>query len=409
MYMSQLALDYEKEDRRYEYCLRELYKKLGKELKLVKIERPGLEDVQEFDYFYGDFKSEINKIEAELDEGDELLLNTSSGTPAMKSAIVVLATLGDVNGQLIQVTTPEKTINTHVHENYDVKTLWELDPDNKPDHVNRCKPITCPSIVRYKNEEMIKKLISSYDYNAALDIVRMMNTEYTQNYIHLVEYACLRSQLDFDALTKLVNQYEIKLQLPVMTSVYRNTVEYALSLFVKAERGEYAEFVRGLTPLILELYVQLLKKETKINARDYCFIDKYSGGYKWNARKVENDNKTKAWLNIWNEYYSREFQYGYLQAIHLLLIIRERCGKDMVDKAELLRAVEENVRNSAAHEIGTVTAETVVKMTGYSCDKIISTIKDLFSYSGVVNNPDVWDSYCKMNQYIIDQIGSADV
>ena len=168
MYMSQLILNYEKEDGRYEYCLRELYKSLGKELKLVKIERPSLEEVQEFDYFYGDFKAEINKVEAELDAGDELLLNTSSGTPAMKSAIVVLATLGDVNGQMIQVTTPEKTINTHVHENYDVQTLWDLNPDNKPDHVNRCKPITCPSIVRYKNEEMIKKLISSYDYNAAL-------------------------------------------------------------------------------------------------------------------------------------------------------------------------------------------------------------------------------------------------
>lgn len=404
MYMSKYTLEMESEDNRYTYCLSELYKSFGKALDYKMIERPDLVEVQEFDFFYDDFKEEIQKISRTMSEGDLLFLNTSSGTPAMKSALVVLATLGDIDGRLIQVSTPEKTINKHDHDNYDVRFLWEYNPDNTEGYVNRCKEITCPSIVRLKNEEMIKQFLDSYDYSAALNVARNMNAEDTKKYIHLLEFANYRTQLDYSSMSKVSDMSEIKAMLPVLTSKYRNTVEYALSLFIKAKCGYCDDFVRGLTPLILEIFIILIEKQTGLNARDYCY---FKGGFRWDIKKIQTNETSKEWLDIWNNEYKEGFRADFIKSKELLLVIREKCNEVIVNKAELLRDVEENVRNSAAHEIGMVTAETIKQTTGYSSSEIIETIKSIFKYAGVITDYSKWDSYDDMNAAIFKVIGTT--
>ena len=405
MYMSKYALERESEDNRYTYCLTKLYETMGKPLNYQMIERPDLIEVQEFDFFYDDFKAEIQSISKTMSEGDILYLNTSSGTPAMKSALVVLATLGDIDGRLIQVTTPDKTINKHDHDNYDVKFLWEYNPDNSGGYINRCKEISCPSIVRLKNEEMIRQFLDSYDYSAALNVARNMNLEDTKSYIHLLEFADYRSHLDYKSMSKVCDMSEIKSMLPVLTSKYRNTVEYSLSLFIKTKQENYADFLRGLTPLILELFILVLEKQTGLNARDFCFIDKYSGGFKWDMNKLKANTQTSEWVDIWNNAFPNGFREGFIVSKDLLFIIRQRCNSAIVKKADLLREVEENARNSAAHEIGMVTADTIRQMTGHTHLEIIDAIKSMFKFVGVIADDSKWDSYDDMNKAIIKTIG----
>ena len=405
LYMSKYALDMESEDSRYTYCLTELYKLLGRTLDYRIIERPDLVEVQEFDFFYDDFKAEIQNISKTMSEGDILYLNTSSGTPAMKSALVVLATLGDIDGHLIQVTTPDKKINKHDHDNYDVQFLWEFNPDNIEGFVNRCKEICCPSIVKLKNEELIRQFLESYDYSAALGVARNMNAEDTKKYIHLLEFANFRSQLDYNSMSKVSDMSEIKSMLPVLTSKYRNTVEYSLLLFTKAKQENYADFLRGLTPLILELYILVLEKQFGLNARDFCYIDKFSGGFKWDLNKIKENAQTSEWLDIWNNAFPNGFREGFIVSKDLLFVIRKKCNSAVVKMADLLREVEENARNSAAHEIGMVTADTIRQMTGHSYSEIIDTIKSMFKYVGVITDDSKWDSYDEMNETIIRKIG----
>ena len=71
----------------------------------------------------------------------------------------------------------------------------------------------------------------------------------------------------------------------------------------------------------------------------------------------------------------------------------------------MLREVEENARNSAAHEIGMVTAETIQKMTGHSHSEIIVAIKAMFKFAGVIADDSKWSSYDDMNNAIIKKIG----
>ena len=403
MYMSKYALEMESEDSRYTYCLTKLYESLGKPLNYKMIERPDLIEVQEFDFFYDDFKSEIQNISKTLSEGDTLILNTSSGTPAMKSALVVLATLGDINGRLIQVTTPDKAINKHDHDGYDVQFLWEYNPDNIEGFINRCKDISCPSIVRLKNEEMIKQFLDSYDYSAALNVARNMNKEDTKNYLHLLEFAYYRLQLDYDSMIKVADMSDIKAMLPMLTNKYCNTVEYALSLFIKAQCGYYADFVRGLTPLILELFIIVVEKQSGLNARDFCSY--YKGGFWWDLKKMQTNETTTEWLDIWNNEYNGNFRSDFIKSKELLSVIRKKCNKVIIDKTKLLRDVEKNVRNSAAHEIGMVTADKIQQMTGHSYSEIIGAIKSLFKYAGVITDDIKWNSYDDMNETIKKTIG----
>ena len=68
---------------------------LGHKFEVHLIERPELRNAHEYDVFYEDFREEIGKIEKGMEPGDELLLNMASGTPAMKSSLMVIATFAE--------------------------------------------------------------------------------------------------------------------------------------------------------------------------------------------------------------------------------------------------------------------------------------------------------------------------
>ena len=108
-------------------------------------------------------------------------------------------------------------------------------------------------------------------------------------------------------------------------------------------------------------------------------------------------------LNLCNAF-PTGFKEGFIVSRDLLFVIREKCNSSIIKNAELLRDVEENARNSAAHEIGMVTAETIQKMTGHSCIEIIATIKSMFRFAGVISDDCKWNSYDDMNEAIIKKI-----
>ena len=102
LYLSKEMVGYEKEDHRYTYCLDKLMELQGRKFEYVLDEHPELVDVYDYDYFYREFSSAINKImQEEMDETDTLILNISSGTPAMKSALAVMQTISEYPCRLI--------------------------------------------------------------------------------------------------------------------------------------------------------------------------------------------------------------------------------------------------------------------------------------------------------------------
>lgn len=206
----------------------------------------------------------------------------------MKSGLLVLQTLGEFPAKVIQVATPVEKLNEQVHEGYDVETLWELDEDNKEGAQNRCKEIQCPTLSKIKKEEIIKKHILVYDYQAALDVADSLPAEQTVQYRDLIYQAARRVLLDFANVDKTIQKTKFQC-LPVRSSSQRKYFEYALTIDIRLKRGEYVDFIRSITPIVVDLFEMILKKQCGIKVDDYCDQYKRAGQWKrmWISKKIK--------------------------------------------------------------------------------------------------------------------------
>ncbi len=402
MYMSKEVLENQQKDDRYRYCLKNLAKMQGRAVSYEIIERPELTKVHEFDFFYEEFRTIIKNIYHEMDETDELLLNVSSGTPAMKSGLLVLQTLGEFPAKIIQVETPEGKMNEHTHKGYDVELLWELNEDNKEDFENRCKEIFCPTLSKIKKEEIIKKHILVYDYRAALDVAKTMEARDVSKYIDMLEMATKRTLLDMATVDECIKKIGYQC-LPVRTSSGRKSFEYALSIDIKLKRSEYADFVRSITPIVVDLFERILKKQCRIDINDYCYYKTENGCKvrKWSDKKLSGTDVGR----VLDEVYKGGFRGGDISSIHLNEIIKALGGNHHLSKlTEAVRSVESNVRNLAAHQIVSISDSVIKKLTGFSSEKIMDMIKELFAYTDINVKKDYWDSYDQMNEEILKRM-----
>ena len=403
LYMSAEVLEAQEKDNRYKYCLQQLMELQHREMEIAAVERPELTEVQDFDFFYDDFREEIQKIYSGMEESDELLINVSSGTPAMKSTLMVLGTFGEYPCRLIQVVTPAKKMNEHQHRDYDVETLWELNEDNLPDAQNRCVEINCPSLLKLKQEEIIKQHIGVYDYQAALMIAESMPKTYTGKYIDLLKIGDYRIQLQLSETDKLSRQAGINV-FPVRDSNKRKYFEYALMLQIKLLRKEYADFIRALSPLIADLFELILKNSCGIDVNDYCFVR--GGLRKWDKYILTgNDAAANGIYNSILSEYSDFKGTGPVFSSQLLVIIQHNSTNTaLLDVVGNLRDVESKVRNLAAHEIVSVTPEMIHRLTGYTPERIMRFVKNAFAYAGINVKTEYWNSYDDMNKMIMDSM-----
>lgn len=401
LYMSQEVLDNQARDNRYRYCLDKLSELLGWQMDYKIIERKNLTRVHEFDYFYLDFQEVITELYMEMDDTDRLLINVSSGTPAMKSGLLVLQTLKEYPATLIQVSTPEKRMNEHIHKGYDVELLWELNEDNQPEAVCRCREISCPSLEKIKKEEIIKKHMKSYDYSAALTVAETMNEEAISPYIDLLQLAESRIQLDLAEVDKISNLYNYRF-MPVRSSSDRALFEYALNMDIRLKKREYADFIRALTPIIVDLFERILKVQYHFDVDQYCHYDK-KHVRKWNMLKDKQKCLPDDVIRALDQEYGR-FKGGNVYSDHLRIIIG--CFSrdiELTDLVNNIRTIEGKVRNDAAHELISVTDKTIRKKTeGYSAKQIMDMIRKLFSYTGIRIKKEYWNSYDDMNAFIIN-------
>lgn len=405
MYMSAEMLENQEQDNRYLYCLEQLEQLQKRKMEYQQINRPELKEVQNFDFFYRDFREILQEIYAGLDETDTLLLNISSGTPAMKSGLLVLRTLGEYPCKLIQVTTPEKKINEHIHKNYDVKTLWELNEDNRPDFQNRCEEIECPTLSSIKNEEIIKKHIQVYDYQAALTVMNEMRDADTKAYRPLIEIGAARIMLDFkevDRLQKIVQRNFV----PIRDGNKRKYFEYGLNLYVKLKRKEYADFLRAATPLIADLFELVIEKQFGLKIDDFCSTNNQVR--RWNERKLITNGD--ALLKILEEQYADRggFSFGNVNSDSLrAIIIGKSEDQKLKQLANELRDVESKVRNIAAHEIVSITDAMIAERTGFTSLQIFEKIRSVFAYTNVNVKKEDWASYDDLNREICEAMSAS--
>ena len=186
----------------------------------------------------------------------QLILNLSSGTPQIISALFALNRIKDYNTQAIQVATPKRAANRpYVQLSSDEeKNLFAENKDNQKDYEDR----TIKDEAEKFNQSLIKRhlrnLIASYDYLAAEELVT--KKEYN-NLLSKKKLSFLRATLnDFvkvfktQAILKDIQDYPL-------TDVEKKALNYFLMIEVLKERGQVADVLikyDGALPKLNEEY-----------------------------------------------------------------------------------------------------------------------------------------------------------
>lgn len=409
LYLSNEMLRKEEKDQRYTKSIGLIADLLGKEIEYEIIRRPKLVKAHEYDFFYEDFRKCIHKLAAELkDPDDTLLINTSSGTPAMKSALIVMQTIVEIKSIAIQVETPTHKMNDHNHaDDYDLDDYWKKNPDNT-NNENRCREISCPNLSVMRDEQIIKKLVNEYYYAPALLMAQSLPMSDTDRYYKLLEMAKERYDLNWKRAQEIERELGQTFFFPgkdqkdrYLTDAERDIVEYILLLDIKVKRGDYADFLRAITPVLFALYKIILSDACSVNLDDYILLDA-KGLQRWNKEKVKETEIGK----ILSKTFEGHFNYGPVYSSHLVPLIEALSQDKALTKiTNNLYDVEQHVRNPVAHELVRMTDVDVQRRSGRNSAGIMNLIRKLITYTSICGKVD-WKVYDKMNKEIIKAIGS---
>ena len=407
LYMSKEMCELEDRDSRYTYCLDKLKELCGMDFEVRVIRRPELVDVHIFDTFLDEFQQIITGILSENEEC-ELLLNVSSGTPAMKSALQVIAAMSEKNKIPVQVASPKKAYNDSredVKGEYLVDLQWELNEDNAEDYENRCTVSSSINMAARMKKEIIRKHINAYDYVAALAIADDMEGFISEDAVRLMRAGASRLRLDRNTCDKLMakDSYDI---FPFKGREECRIVEYIILQYLKLKKDEYIDFVRGMSPLIFIAVIRIIEKTCGYDLDNITYLDpemQKKGIFtrKWKPA-AESDDDVKAARIIVNvgKFVSND------EAYKLLKIIASD-DKEVLELVKELREIEKLLRNPVAHNIASVSPTVIKEFTankfrknGYSANDIMKMLVKLVRKAGINIKNEDFSSYDKMNREI---------
>lgn len=401
-------------DKKINVKCKECIKLLDEKIEIKEFEKKYLKDADDFDFYYKDFEKCINDIKKEqnIKEDDILYLNLTSGTSAMISALITLKVLAFNEAKFIQVKAPESHKNDY--KDLTVENLWENCKDNKEGIENRCKDVYIPSQQKLWLEDTIKSHLKKYNYTAAYELARDTRCKYfSERYIKYLEGAKLRNELNVKAAKDCFPEDVWNEIFPVLSKQLINCFEYILSLDIKCKRGEFADFIRALSPIIFELLVKVLSK--------FGFkLDRYTTRNKkgldvWNKDIIIPEHDLyKVLKNAEQELSnkSHEFSYGNIKSYQLIAILNnyldleDEIKEKVIYLAKELRKVEDKARNPVAHQIEIVDRKFISEKVGMNVEDICNYLKNLFGYSGYHKeySEEIWNCYERMNEWIIKQI-----
>lgn len=379
MYLSKDICAIHHKDNRYVTMVEKLARFQNRTIECEIIEKEDLEDVQVFDYFIEEFDGILSDIEQKYPD-DKLFLNVSSGTPAMKSALQVLAYYRTRSYSIIQVTGPGYSVQ---RIEFDIDTAFENDNDNKPDFPRRIIESKNKNLRRKSEKKIICALIDKYDYSAALTAAK--NIKITdKRFLKALEATDKRYKFFLDDAKKLYDEAGINVE-------FRSELEeYLLILGIKNEHEEYTDFIRAITPVVYELDKLILKSKCGLDIDEY--IIKTDTLEKWNTEKLK---KAKGYIvETAYETLSRKIsdfdnpnRYKLVYSSNLNDIIQSLSVEERIKSmSRTIRDLEESMRNKATHSLN-----GAVDKKSFTDAKPLYKLYDAFVVADLIVPPDDTD------------------
>ena len=415
MYLSEDMQEKQNKDQRYTKVIEYLDKSLGTDTKIVRLDGSTIDSVYKFDLYYEEFEKYLKQIKNDYPDA-EILLNTSSGTPAMKSALQVIAALGEGNYKAIQVPAPNKV--NHEPLEIPVDDMWKGNKDNEKVYKDRTEVSTHLQLITKFKKEIIKKHIDQYDYHAAFEVAKDIKNSLSKEALKGIEAAKERLSLNYLAYAELFKEARADVEKFELDEYFKNEnkdiklYEYILSLDIKVKREEYADFVRSISPILRDIFKLYIERKLNINVLKYC--DKPNSEPRLKLKKIfkyiekgnEEGKEAQIILDALNKEFGR-FTDSALAASNLTVIIEAfETNKQIIEMIKTLRRLEKNVRNIAAHQVVSINDEKIKEgssdkegKNGKTSKQIVQMIQ-MIAQKAKITKVGNWNSYKDMNEYI---------
>lgn len=201
-------------------------------------------------------------VQKYTNDDDEIILNLSSGTPQIISALFALNRINDYNTQAIQVATPKKGANREYKPLTDseIDALIVENQDNSLDFVDRSIKDKSEKFTQALVKRHLRSLIASFDYQAAEAII---NRKEYNKLLSKKRIAYIREKLnDFSRVFKNQSILSDILSFPLEDS-QKKALNYYLMIDVLKEREHIADVLikaKSLAEFVIE---ETIKKDHK--------------------------------------------------------------------------------------------------------------------------------------------------
>lgn len=199
-------------------------------------------------------------VQKYTNDDDEIILNLSSGTPQIISALFALNRINDYNTQAIQVATPKKGANREYKDLTDseIDALIVENQDNSLDFVDRSIKDKSEKFSQALVKRHLRSLIASFDYQAAEAII---NRKEYNKLLSKKKIAYIREKLnDFSRVFKNQSILSDILSFPLNDS-QKKALNYFLMIDVLKEREHIADVLikaKSLAEFVIE---ETIKKD----------------------------------------------------------------------------------------------------------------------------------------------------
>ena len=207
-----------------------------------------------FDEMYDTVSSIVKKYISD----DEIILNISSATPQIISAMFAVNRISDFNVTAVQVVTPQHKSNEGLrHDNQeDIDTLIETNLDNQSDYENRTLEDTGSKFSQDLTKRNLKALIDNYDYQGALELLRALKLPKKQESFSNIKE--LRKKLTEISDTIKIQGMPDKIVKAKLSTKAQSALNSYLNIDRNHKQGNIAEVlirVKSLVEFILENYL----------------------------------------------------------------------------------------------------------------------------------------------------------
>lgn len=371
LFLSPAMREHQERDHRYTEAIERLSASDGRKVPVMELVDAVEKEVYRFDSYIGEFEGILARL-CEESPGEPVLVNVTSGTPQWLAALVALGAFGSLDLRLLQVTTPRRGVNKQQdrerQSDYDLDGLWEwnesLREEDPEARESRVIEVETPNFSDRLLRENVVRLVRAYNYPAAFELASQMR-DVDPNAMAMIAAARDRLNLDGALPAKVFARTELAYRPNDPLGEYLSVME------VRLAQGNWADFVRLLTPALSRICRDELER-CGLPEHAYLLRERNRQTSKLDWDLIARDRRLR------DVFGNRRPGDAYVTNAQLVKLVENNCtDRRVTEKIVKLREFESKCRNPLAHDLTASSRGSLERLGGLPLDTVMQYLEDL--------------------------------